>query len=108
MAEASHAVGSVSCSDSAALVEPREADPGASPPVVGVVGSAEWYACNYLTAEWLDYSVNASESCPAGRTVTVSITTNASDAFMMDFLQIFGATDLLTAEVTLRKEEACA
>ena len=107
VAEATFTLGAVSCTDPAALIAPIPADPAAVPPVVGQVGSAEWWACNYLTANWLTYTVDASESCPAERNVTVRIETSGAEAFVMDFLGIFGAAHMLAAEVTLRKEEAC-
>ena len=111
VAEAIYTDGPVSCNDPAALIAPVAADPNADPPVVGHVGSAEWYACTYLTADWLDYTVNAgpildqfgnNSTCM----VTGRITTSASDAFMMDFLGLFDGQTLV-AEVSMRKEDEC-
>ncbi len=111
VAEATFAGTPVSCNDPAALIAPVAADPNAVPPVVGQVGSAEWYACTYLLVDWLNYTVDAgpildqvgeNSSCM----VTARITTSASDAFMMDFLDFFDGRTL-AAEVSMRKEEAC-
>lgn len=108
VAEATYTLGPQSCTSAAAQIAPILADPAAVPPKPGVPGSAEWWACRYLTATWLTYSVDAGESCPAERNVTVRIETSGAEAFVMDFLGIFGADHRLAAEVTLRKEEACA
>ncbi len=77
----------------AALVPPRTA--------------AEQLACDYL-ADWgLTFNVTATECVPVdNRDVTVLIVTDASDAFMTDLWGFF--TGDLEAEVTMRREAACA
>ena len=68
--------------------------------------AAEEMACDYLTGWAITFNVNASECLtPADRDVTVTITTLASDAFMVDFLEIFQGN--LVAEVTMRREAEC-
>ncbi len=70
------------------------------------VGSAEYIACAYLTFWGTDFFVNAGDSCPGDDKATVRITLAASQAALMD---IFGFFDgkVLTAEVSMRKEDAC-
>ena len=77
----------------AALVPPRTA--------------AEQLACDYL-ADWgLTFNVTATECVPVdNRDVTVLIVTDASDAFMTDLWGFFEGD--LEAEVTMRREAACA
>ena len=68
--------------------------------------AAEEMACDYLTGWAITFNVTASECItPTDRDVTVRITALASDAFMVDFLDIFQGD--LVAEVTMRREEAC-
>jgi len=71
-----------------------------------IVGSAEYVACAYLTFWGTDFTVNASDECPADDQATVRITLDASQAALMD---IFGFFDdkTLAAEVSMRKEDPC-
>jgi Flp pilus assembly protein TadG len=72
-----------------------------------VVGTAEYVACAYLTFWGTDFTVNASTDCPAEDKATVQITLDASQAALMDVFGFFNGKQL-TAEVTMRKEDACA
>ncbi len=71
-----------------------------------VVGSAEDVACNTLAQWGLVWTVTATEivvdACDS--TMQVGISTNASTAFMADFLGFFDPEDLLEVEVKMRKE----
>ncbi len=68
--------------------------------------AAEEMACDYLTGWAITFDVTASECLtPTDRDVTVRITTLASDAFMVDFLDLFQGD--LVAAVTMRREAAC-
>jgi Flp pilus assembly protein TadG len=68
---------------------------------------AQKIACDNLTGWGLTFNVTATECDPvASREVTVTITTIASDAFMVDLWGLF--TGNLEAEVTMRREAACA
>lgn len=71
-----------------------------------VVGSAEYVACAYLTFWGTDFTVNASTACPADDKATVQITLDASQAAIMDVFGFFNGKTL-TAEVSMRKEDAC-
>ncbi|MCZ6683130.1 MAG: pilus assembly protein [Planctomycetota bacterium] len=81
-----------------------------APMVCGVdpitAGTAEDIACGYLANWGLEWTVTADEvvvdACDS--TVQVMIVTSAEDAFVVDFLGFFGAGDLLTVEVKMRKE----
>ena len=88
--EASFSSGAVTCdSDEAAILD-----------------SAEYVACTYLTFWGTDFLVDASDECPAEDKATVRISVDASQAALMDIFGFFeGKT--LTAEVTMRKEDAC-
>ncbi len=68
--------------------------------------AAEKLACDYLTDWAITFWVTASE-CVTGtdRDVTVLITTDASDAFMVDLWGLFPGD--LEAEVTMRREAPC-
>jgi hypothetical protein len=69
--------------------------------------AAEQLACDYLTDWAIDFNVTATECVPAtSRDVTVLVTAVASDAFMVDLWGLF--TGNLEAEVTMRREAACA
>ncbi len=71
-----------------------------------IVDSAEYVACTYLTFWGTDFFVDASDECPAEDKATVRISVDASQAALMDIFGFFeGKT--LTAEVTMRKEDAC-
>ena len=70
------------------------------------IGSAEEIACTYL-ADWaLLWTVTAQElvnnACDS--TMQVGITTSAEDAFIIDFMGFFAPADLLSVEVSMRKE----
>ncbi len=68
--------------------------------------AAEELACDYLTDWAISFKVTATECVPVtSRDVTVLITTNASDAFMVDLWGLFPGD--LEAEVTMRREAAC-
>ncbi len=70
-------------------------------------GTAENYACTYL-ADWpVSFEVDADVLCPANRDVIVTVTVPAEEAALAD---VFGFFDgrTLTAEVVMRREEACA
>jgi len=71
-----------------------------------IVGSAEYIACAYLTFWGTDFTVDASTTCPAGDKATVEITLDASQAAIMDIFGFFNGKTL-TAEVSMRKEDAC-
>lgn len=71
-----------------------------------VAGTGEDIACSYL-ADWaLTWNVTATEvvnnACDS--TMQVGITTSAEDAFIIDFMGFFAPSDLLTVEVSMRKE----
>ncbi len=72
------------------------------PPQTG----AQEIACDYLANWALTWQITATEvvvdACDS--TVQVNISTNAEDAFIVDFMGFFGAGDLLVAEVKMRKE----
>ncbi len=75
--------------------------------------AAETIACDYLANWAIEFKVTATAcvpgvlpSDPSYRNATVLITTVASDAFMVDLWGLFSG--LLEAEVTMRKEAACA
>ncbi len=71
-----------------------------------IVDSAEYIACAYLTFWGTDFLVDASDGCPAEDRATVRISVDASQAALLDIFGFFeGKT--LTAEVTMRKEDAC-
>ena len=72
-----------------------------------VVGTAEYVACAYLTFWGTDFTVNASTDCPAEDKATVQITQDASKAAVMDVFGFFNGKTL-SAEVSMRKEDACA
>ncbi len=67
--------------------------------------AAEQIACEYLTDWAIQFDVKATE-CVVEREVTVIISTVAADAFMVDIFGFF--TGDLVAEVTMRREAACA
>ncbi len=70
-------------------------------------GTAENYACTYL-ADWaIDFQVEADILCPASRDVIVTVEAPAAQAALGD---VFGFFDgmTLSAEVVMRREEACA
>ena len=71
-----------------------------------LAGTAEAVACTYLAGWALSWNVTATEivnnACDS--TMQVAISTSAEDAFMIDFMGFFGAGDLLTVEVSMRKE----
>ncbi len=92
VAEASHTPGSgVACSQ----------------PEAAVAGSAEATACAYLVTWGNDFVVDATDFCPASREVAVRISTDASNAALLDIFGFFeGRT--LAAEVNMRKEQSCA
>ena len=71
-----------------------------------IEGSPEYIACNYLIFWGTDFDVDAWDTCPGGEKAKVKITLDASQAALMD---IFGFFDgkTLTAEVSMRKEDAC-
>jgi len=71
-----------------------------------VVGSAEYVACAYLTFWGTDFTVNATTDCPADDKATVQISLDASQAAIMDVFGFFN-DKTLTAEVSMRKEDAC-
>ena len=90
VAEATFAGTNVTCGDTAAQVS----------------GSAEQLACALLG--WSGaVTVNATDLCPAERSVRVQITADAGQAAILDILGLFDGKTLST-EVTLRKEAACA
>ena len=71
----------------------------------GFIG-AQQIACTYLTDWAITFNVTATECNPVtDRDVTVRITADASDAFMVDIWDLF--TGDLEAEVTMRREAAC-
>jgi len=71
-----------------------------------VAGTAEAVACTYLAGWGLTWTVTATEivnnACDS--TMSVTIQTSAEDAFIIDFMGFFVPGDLLTAEVSMRKE----
>ena len=88
--EAPFSPGTVSCDSDEAAIE----------------DSAEYIACAYLIFWGTDFLVDASDECPAEDKATVRISVDASQAALMDIFGFFeGKT--LTAEVTMRKEDAC-
>ncbi len=88
--EAPFSPGTVSCGSDEAAIE----------------DSAEYIACAYLTFWGTDFLVDASDECPTDDKATVRISVDASQAALMDIFGFFeGKT--LTAEVTMRKEDAC-
>ena len=71
-----------------------------------IPGTAEDVACSYL-ADWgLTWTVTAAEVVTDARdsTMQVAISTNAEDAFMLDFMGFFDTGSLLSVEVKMRKE----
>ncbi len=70
------------------------------------VGTAEYYACIYLI-EWpVSFLVDADILCPTLQEVVVTVTVPAEEVALADILGFFdGGT--LTAEVVMRREEAC-
>ena len=68
--------------------------------------STEYIACAYLTFWGTDFSVNARDCFGGEDEAEVEITLDASQAALMD---IFGFFDgkMLTAEVSMRKEDPC-
>ncbi len=71
-----------------------------------LAGSAEEIACDYL-ADWaLTWSVTATEvvNDVCDSTMQMAISTSAEDAFIIDFMGFFASADLLTVEVSMRKE----
>jgi len=88
--EAPFSPGTVSCDSDEAAIE----------------DSAEYIACAYLIFWGTDFLVDASDECPAEDKATVRISVDASQAALMDIFGFFeGKT--LSAEVTMRKEDAC-
>lgn len=69
-------------------------------------GTAEAVACDSLAQWGLTWTVTATEvvSDACDSTMQVGISTNASAAFMADFLGFFDPEDLLSVEVKMRKE----
>ncbi|NIU04544.1 MAG: pilus assembly protein [Gammaproteobacteria bacterium] len=67
--------------------------------------AAEEIACDYVQDWQITFNVQAFE-CVTGRDVRVVLTTSASDAFVVDLFDFFEGN--LTADVTMRREEACA
>ncbi len=68
--------------------------------------AAEQIACDYLTDWAISFDVTATECDPVtNRDVTVSISTVAADAFMVDIFGFFSGD--LEAEVTMRREAEC-
>jgi Flp pilus assembly protein TadG len=67
--------------------------------------AAEQIACDYLAGWAITFEVTSSE-CVTGRDVTVRISTDASEAFMVDLWGLFAGD--LEAWVTMRREAACA
>ncbi len=70
-------------------------------------GTAENYACTYLVDWPVGFVVEADTLCPANRDVIVSVTVPAEQVALAD---VFGFFDgrTLTAEVVMRREQACA
>ena len=88
--EAPHSPGAVSCGSNEAAI----------------VGSAEHAACAYLTFWGTNFIVDADTDCPAEDKARVRISVDASQASLLDVFGFF--TDkALSAEVTMRKEDAC-
>ena len=81
-------------------------DPAAGPPAAGEKPSAEFIACSYLAFWGTDFTVDASTDCPVDDKATVEITLDASQAAIMDVFGFFNGKTL-TAEVSMRKEDAC-
>ena len=71
-----------------------------------IVDSAEYIACTYLTFWGTDFLVDASDECPTEDKATVRISVDASQAALLDIFGFFEGK-ALTAEVTMRKEDAC-
>ena len=71
-----------------------------------IVGSAEYIACTYLTFWGTDFTINASDECPVEEQATVRITVDASQAALMDIFGFF-QDKTLSAQVSMRKEDAC-
>ncbi len=68
------------------------------------VGTAEWTACQYLN-DWANFLVTAdTPGCPELR---VRVRVDAEEVALGDVFGFFTGRDL-TAEVTMRQEEACA
>ena len=80
--------------------------PAAAPPVPPAQASAEYVACTSLTFWGTDFTVDASTECPGNDMATVEITLDASQAAIMDVFGFFNGKTL-TAEVSMRKEDAC-
>ncbi len=82
---------------------------GVSPRLVAATDAsetaAEWLACDYLTDWTIAFNVTATECDPIAKR-DVTITTTASDAFMVDIWGLFSGN--LEAEVTMRGEAAGA
>ena len=88
--EAPFSPGTVSCDSDEAAIE----------------DSAEYIACAYLVFWGTDFLVDASDECPAEDKATVRISVDASQAALMDIFGFF-EDKMLSAEVTMRKEDAC-
>ncbi len=70
-------------------------------------GTAENYACTYL-ADWsIDFVIEADSLCPASRDVMVSVQAPAEQVALGDVFGFFNGMTL-SAEVIMRREEACA
>lgn len=69
-------------------------------------GTAEDVACSYLANWGLTWTVTATEvvSDACDSIMQVEVSTKAADAFIVDFLGFFDSTDILSAEVKMRKE----
>ena len=77
---------------------------GCNDPTPPAAGTAEGTACAYL-ANWANFKVTAdSPACPELR---VLVTVNAEEVALGDVFGFFTGRDL-SAEVTMRQEEACA
>lgn len=88
--EAPFSPGTVSCDSDEAAIE----------------DSAEYIACAYLVFWGTDFLVDASDECPAEDKATVRISVDASQAALMDIFGFF-EDKMLSAEVTMRKEDTC-
>lgn len=91
----------ITCSDGACAGVPMSCGAATILP-----GTAEDVACSYLANWGLTWTVTATEvvSDACDSTMQVEISTKASDAFIVDFLGFFDSTDILSAEVKMRKE----
>ncbi len=71
-----------------------------------IEGSAEQVACEYLMSWGIDFAVNANDLCPTERQVEVRITTDASEAALLDIFGFFNG-HTLAANVSMRREADC-